>query len=166
MKKDAAMGQDTPSRIVNRELQTGLPAEYSAYMPKETAVKRKIQRERRKRIPEPPKTLSELDIPEAWQTISNGELWLLVDLDLEGSDRILLFCTEQNLRHLRRSAVWYGDGTFSVAPQHFYQLYTIHGVVMNQVLPLANCLLTKKSCAIYVCCYQDSGRKGGDSAVC
>ena len=45
--------------------------------------------------------------------------------------------------------MWYGDGTFSVAPQHFYQLYTLHGVVLNQVLPLAYCLLTKKSRSIY-----------------
>ena len=45
MKEAAAMGQDDPSGIVNRALQTGLPAEYRAYMPKEAAVKRKIQRE-------------------------------------------------------------------------------------------------------------------------
>lgn len=45
------------------------------------------------------------------------EQWLLVDLDLKGWDRILLIvCNEQNLRHLGHSAVWYGDGTFSVAP--------------------------------------------------
>ena len=30
--------------------------------------------------------------------------------------------------------VWYGDGTFSVA----LQLYTIHGIIMGQVLPLAD----------------------------
>ena len=51
---------------------------------------------------------------------------------------------------LGRSTVWYGDGTFSVAPQHFYQLYTIHGVVLRQTLPLVYCLLTKKSYSIYL----------------
>ena len=150
MKEAAAQGQDAPSRIVNRELQSSLPAEYRPYLPKEATVKRAIQRERRKKIPEPPKSLSDLEIPDEWRTTSKGDNWLLVDITLEGTDRVIIFCTEQNLRHLGRSTIWYGDGTFSVAPQHFYQLYTIHGVVLRQTLPLVYCLLTKKSYNIRV----------------
>ena len=121
MKEEAAQGQDVPSRILNRELQGSLPAEYRPYLPKEATVKRAIQRERRKKIPEPPKSLSDLEIPDEWRTTSKGDNWLLSDISLEGTDRVILFSTEQNLRHLGRSTVWYGDGTFSVAPQHFYQ---------------------------------------------
>ena len=113
-------------------------------------MKRAIQRERRKKIPEPPKSLSDLEIPDEWRTTSKGDNWLLVDITLEGTDRVIIFCTEQNLRHLGRSTIWYGDGTFSVAPQHFYQMYTIHGVVLKQTLPLVYCLLTKKSYNIYL----------------
>ena len=45
--------------------------------------------------------------------------------------------------------MWYGDGTFSIAPVHFYQLYTIHGIVLGQLLPLVYCLMTKKSQSTY-----------------
>ena len=48
-----------------------------------------------------------------------------------------------------KSTVWYGDGTFSIAPDHFYQLYTIHGIVLGQLLPLLYCLMTKKSKSTY-----------------
>ena len=68
---------------------------------------------------------------------------------VEGSDRIIIFCTERCLKYLANSSVWYGNGTFSVAPTFFYQLYTIHGVVMGQLLPLAYCILTRKTRDIY-----------------
>ena len=45
--------------------------------------------------------------------------------------------------------MWYGDGTFSIAPVHFYQLYTIHGIVLGQLLPLVYCPLTKMSKSTY-----------------
>ena len=53
MKEVAAQGQDAPSGILNQELQGSLPAEYRPYLPKDATVKRAIQRERRKKIPEP-----------------------------------------------------------------------------------------------------------------
>ena len=54
-------------------------------------------------------------------------------------------CTYSCLRYLCFSKIWCGDGTFSIAPQHFYQLYTIHGIVMGQLVPLMYCLLSKKT---------------------
>ena len=50
--------------------------------------------------------------------------------------------------------MWYGDGTFHVAPQHFYQLYTLHGVVMGQLLPLVYCLLARKHRPTYLSLFQ------------
>ena len=45
--------------------------------------------------------------------------------------------------------MWYGDGTDSIVPVHFYQLYTIHKIVLGQLLPLVYCLMTKKSKSTY-----------------
>ena len=73
MKEAAAHCQDAPSRIVNRELQASLPTEFRGYLPQESTMKRKIQRERRRRIPQPPKALSDLDIPLERQLTSKGE---------------------------------------------------------------------------------------------
>ena len=45
--------------------------------------------------------------------------------------------------------MWYGDGTLSIAPVYIYQLYTIHGIVLGQLLPLVYCIMTKKSKSTY-----------------
>lgn len=149
LKIAASVSQEAPAKLINTELSKDLPPEYRGYWPKESAVKRTIQRQRRKVMPDIPKSLDELTIPEDWQKSGKGDQWLLCDTHY-GSDRLLIFCTDTNLRHLCRSTVWYGDGTFSVAPQHFYQLYTIHGVVMGELLPLMFCILTKKNRVTYI----------------
>ena len=73
MKEVAAQGQDAPSSILNWELQGSLPGEYRPYLPKEATVKRAIQRERWKKIPKPPKSLSDLEIPNEWRATSKGD---------------------------------------------------------------------------------------------
>ena len=144
LKEAASCSQDAPSRLVNKELQDNLPPEVRGYWPKEATVKRRIQRERRKHFPALPDSLSQLEIPEAWQKSTNGDQFLICDQTSENGDRILIFATEKTFKQFGRSKTWYGDGTFHVAPQHFYQLYTLHGVVMGQLLPLVYCLLTRK----------------------
>ena len=42
----------------------------------------------------------------------------------DGKKRFLIFGTESSLHAISRSPVWLMDGTFSVAPALFYQLYT------------------------------------------
>ncbi|KAJ8318812.1 hypothetical protein KUTeg_003903, partial [Tegillarca granosa] len=69
-------------------------------------------------LPELPKSLKDVEIDDDWK--------------------------RNIFRYLCRSTIWYGDGTFSIAPRHFFQLYTIHKMVMGQLLPLIYCLLTKK----------------------
>ena len=58
--------QEAPSKFLNKELAKDLPAEFRGYWPKETTVKRSIHSQRRKFIPELPKSLKDLTIPEAW----------------------------------------------------------------------------------------------------
>ena len=55
----------------------------------------------------------------------------------------MIFAISHAFRYIGRSTVWYGDGTFHVVPQQFYKLYTFHGVVMGQLLPLVYCLLAR-----------------------
>ena len=113
--------QEAQAKILNKELAKDLPAEFRGYWPKESTMKRSIQRQRRKFIPDLPKSLNDLTIPEAWQKSSKGDQWLFCDIRIEvGSERVIIFCTDANLRHFCRSDVWHGDGTFSVAPKHFY----------------------------------------------
>lgn len=82
-------------------------------------------------MPALPKTLKELCIPEHLRVNSKGDRWLSAELEFEGDDKVLIFCTDRNLTYLCYSKVRYGDGTFSFAPHLFYQMYTLHGVVMG-----------------------------------
>ena len=46
--------------------------------------------------------------------------------NLQADMFIIVFATVGNLHHLGRAETWYEDGTFSVCPSLFYQIYTIH----------------------------------------
>ena len=66
IREAASKTQEAPSKILNKELAKDLPAEFRGYWPKEPTVKRSIHSQRRKFIPELPKSLKDLTIPEAW----------------------------------------------------------------------------------------------------
>ena len=51
------------------------------------------------------------------------------------------------------------DGTFSVAPDVFYQVYTIHGVIENAVIPLVYALLPNKTQEKLFGCLEQFGKK-------
>ena len=71
--------------------------------------------------------------------------------------RMVIFVDPTGLQYLATADEWYGDGTFSVSPQVFYQLYTVHGEVLGQVLPNAYYLLPDK---------QATGRTGSHQHCC
>lgn len=82
---------------------------------------------------------------------NNVEQFLLYDsLDELLPGRIMIFSTRQNLQLLSQSQEWFADGTFSTAPQFFQQLYTLHIVQFNQVVPVLYALLPNKTRATYV----------------
>lgn len=60
-------------------------------------------------------------------------------------ERTVIFCTLANLMHLSRAETWYGDGTFSVVPPQFKQLYTIHCMYLDRIIPAVFCLLSRKN---------------------
>ena len=66
---------------------------------------------------------------------------------------VIIFATIDNLQHLGRAKMWSGDGTFTVCPSLFYQLYTIHAEVHGQILLLVYALSPSKSkrCYQFMC---------------
>ena len=69
--------------------------------------------------------------------------------NLQADMFIIVFATVGNLHHLGRAKTWYGDGTFSVCPSLFYQLYTIRALVHGQIVPLVFNLMPSKSKSCY-----------------
>lgn len=100
-------------------------------------LKRTIQRVRQKEEAAPANPSNfEFIIPDQYRYNSNGELFLKFDSGPTES-RILIFTTQQNLDFMSECDNWFCDGTFSVAPPIFAQLYTntIHGVCYSNVIP-------------------------------
>jgi len=62
---------------------------------------------------------------------------------------MLLFATDDHLRLLASSKTGFMDGTFKVCPSLYYQLFTIHGVVEEAIVPLVYVLLTQKMRTAY-----------------
>ena len=107
-------------------------------------MSRTVQRSRRKTQPPLPETTQDINLVGTdWELSLSGETWCHEFMN--ENEKCLLFSTKTNLNRLSQSEVWYGDGTFSVTPKPFYQLYTIYGVVMGQVMSLAYALLPKKN---------------------
>ena len=122
---------------------TQLPAEYS--------LKRTVQRKRvaLQNHPAEPKHLEDLVIPDAFKEFEDGTKFLVYDSG-PGSNRICIFSTQANLELLSRSEQFFSDGTFSTAPRRlFYQLYSIHGIFHNNILPLVYAFLPNKSAETY-----------------
>lgn len=61
-----------------------------------------------------------------------------------------IFTTKSNLRMLYQCQYIFGDGTFSHAPRHFLQLYTIHVYAAGYYAPIVYSFLKRKDFASYV----------------
>ena len=68
---------EAPSSIINRELAQSLPSEFRGYFPRETNVKRTIQRQRNKRVPSLPKCVGDVSITGQRTKTVDGEEWLI-----------------------------------------------------------------------------------------
>jgi hypothetical protein len=143
--KNAALStQNTTTRILADSLI--LNPSVSSKLPKLKSLKRTIQRQREisNKAPGNPENLRELIIPLEFTLTLKNEEFLLFDSG-PSDNRILIFSTKFNLNQLSQSEHWYADGTFKVVPKLFWQLYTIHGIKFNNVIPSVFILMTNKS---------------------
>jgi hypothetical protein len=85
-----------------------------------------------------------MEIPE-YTVTHRDEPFLLYDSGIDSPARILIFSTETNLRALTTTGHWFADGTFKTAPELFYQIYTIHALVDNNILPCVYAFLPNKT---------------------
>ena len=93
-------------------------------------------RARRDSLPPLPANLAALQIQGRWAQTTQHQAFLLFD-EQNGNDRIICFCSEEDLQQMCDSDVLYMDGTFNTAPRMFAQLYTIHGFLQGKQMPLA-----------------------------
>ena len=88
-------------------------------------------------------------LPEKFCKTWDGERFLLSNVLLDNGDRVLLFSSPFGLDLLRKSSTWGGDGTFSVTPKPFYQLYTLLAEINGHSYPAAFAFLPNKRSPTY-----------------
>ena len=99
-------------------------------LPKERTVARCIDRAKgaMRNYPKAPKDLNFVSLPDQLTVTTRGE-WFLMKDSGPGTDRFFIFTTHENLDLMCKYRDWSGDGTFSVTPHQFYQLYTLHEAI-------------------------------------
>lgn len=141
-----------PTSVIVAEAAVGLNKAAAAKMPSVASTSRSLRRVRATANPVPMNPTSrDFDIPAEYTTLDGGEKFLFFDSRDHGvtTHRTLIYATEENLSTLETCETWFADGTFDCAPKVFSQLYTIHGEVNRQALPLVYILTTSKSQAVY-----------------
>ena len=112
----------------------------AARLPTYPSMKSALYRARSSRLPSLPKSREEIHIEGRWQLTLSREQFLIRE-----DGEMLIFATEENLRHLAEAETIYVDGTFEVCPRLFYQVFTINAFLHGQQFPLVYGLLPSKS---------------------
>jgi hypothetical protein len=125
-----------------------------ARLPPYAFIQRSIARKRKVgNLPHPvPTSLADVNIPDDLQFTANGNYFVLHDSGADDVDRIIMLTTIGNIETLRECTVYLADATFKVAPTLFYQLWVIHGLYKNAVLPMIYCVMPNKSTEMYNKC--------------
>ena len=151
IKRRAENTNDTTQQVLAGELGTISPAA-AANLPALSNIRRTIrsQRQNNENLPPLPATRAAIPVlPVEFQTTISGQQFLLYDSGVADVNRILFFGSPDAVSLLEQSADWFGDGTFKTVPEIFYQLYTIHALVANNVFPCIYALLPNKTQATY-----------------
>ncbi|KAL8588584.1 hypothetical protein ACOMHN_034038 [Nucella lapillus] len=147
--KEGAAATDAPTRRLIGEMRANLTDETLTNLPQRSALRRTIQRKRKidDAFPPLPLNLEDIDILEQFREVLVGGTQVRFLLDDTGDadndaeeeenllKRIIFFGTDEVLRFMTANSNWMADGTFKVAPQLFFQLYTIHVIKDNHVIP-------------------------------
>lgn len=149
IKKFAGKSADNPISIVAKAT-ANISNTTSAMLPINKSLCRTVQRERAKILGGPalPTDVFELIIPEMFKVTLRGENFLHHDYN-DNVKRILIYTTDDNLNILKKCRVWQSDGTFDTVPLIFQQLYSIHGLYKDNLIPLVYVLTTDKSQSTY-----------------
>jgi hypothetical protein len=154
IKQRAKDTMEQPSQIVN-EATRQLHQAAMGQMPSRGATRQVIQRTRTQvaHAPPNPTSLSQLDIPERYRnyeaTPGTEELFLLSDSGQDDTNRILIFGRESHSRWSGQMERVFMDGTFSITPPLFSQVFVIMAKRGEYVFPVIYALLPNKQQLTY-----------------
>ena len=157
IRNQAETSREPPQNIVANELAT-ISAAAAAILPRISHLKRTIRNQRKEDQPINPIARAAIPVlPMQYQETLNGERFLLFDSGPGDENRLLIFATDQAIQLLVNSDDWFCDGTFSVCPEIFFQLYTIHARSNERTTPCVFGLLPNKTRVTYKRFFTSSG---------
>lgn len=150
IKRKTETTNDTCQQILGSELQN-ISQSAAVNLPQLNSIRRNIRAQRQDRnvLPTPLRRQDIPVLPQQYQVTAAGDQFLLFDSGVGDAERIFIFATQQGLRLLANYDHWFMDGTFKLCPEVFYQIYTIHAQVNDQILPCIFGLLPSKTEMIY-----------------
>jgi len=142
--------QNPPQLILGEALQ-GISEDASVNLPAIDHMRRTIRHQRRdnQRPGNPVNRAAIPVLPMEYQVTANNDQFLLFDSGVDDENRMLIFASNQAIQLLAISEDWFGDGTFKVCPDIFFQLYTIHARINQRVIPCVYALLPNKTRQTY-----------------
>ena len=81
------------------------------------------------------------NMPTEYQQALNAEQFLPFDISMGDIDKTLIFAANDVVQLLSVLEEWFGDGTFKICPEVFFQSYTVHVRPNQRVTPGINVLL-------------------------
>ncbi|CAF3646667.1 unnamed protein product [Rotaria socialis] len=138
IKTRAATTEEQSSIILHSALRN-YPLNAAGQLPKNEALMLMIRRQR---------TAEAVDangrLPDKLRKTYRDE-----DFILHEDNKLIIFTTQSNLSILKQNKHWFADGTFKVCPDDYYQLFTLHAMMTNAIIPLVYGLLIGKSSEDY-----------------
>ena len=149
IKRRAEETDETAQQILGHELQV-ISQQAAVQMASIPTIRRAIRSAKQeKNAVYPLPTSRNFTIPDEYKTLPNGEDFLLHDSENADSNRILIFGTNRTVQLLIEYRHWFVDGTFKIVPELFFQLYSLHALVLGDVIPCLYALLPNKTEATY-----------------
>lgn len=146
MKTLAKTTRDKPGQIYAQTALT-MRTQAQAHFVSQEHCKRLIRHHQSANQPRDPASLQELVISGEWASTGGPEPqpFLIYDNGQDSNNRIIVFASEQTLRHLAKSDIWMMDGNFAMAPPKFTQLYVIRVPLGNTAVSVVYAFLQHKT---------------------
>jgi len=150
MKAQAKQSTSRPHQILTQSL-VQTTDDVRANVGNLETCKRDLRRQRRGCLPKDPTSLRDLVIPEEWKSTGTANLrtFLVHDSGQDAGQRVVVYASEQQLRHLGQADTWYMDGNFAMSPNVFEQLYVIRAPLGDTAVSCVYAFLSGKSSDVY-----------------
>uniref|UniRef100_A0A1I8AAZ0 MULE domain-containing protein n=1 Tax=Steinernema glaseri TaxID=37863 RepID=A0A1I8AAZ0_9BILA len=145
-----ALSSAESARTLVRECLAGASDAAIVHLPEDTSMTTTVKRSRTDQARRLPHTLAEIELPQVLTSTDRPENFVMIDTGKEDVERIIVLASRTDLDRLCTCQTWLADGTFKASPEMFDQLWVLHGIVHNRVLPFVYCLLPNRTESTYI----------------